>query len=365
MIKLIKHDYFFIISIIALIALSIVYPNKIPYYPHYVDWETIIVLSGLFLITTGLKESFFFSFISRKLITRVKYERSLGLVLVLTTAIFSSFLTNDISIMIMIPLTLSLKEKINNDINKIIVLEIIAANIGSLLTPIGNPQNIYIWHKYGLTFFNFTLTMLPLEIILILLLLGLARLVIRKKPLIIKNNTGKDKIRKPLLLVSLLSLIGFITLIEFKLSGYGLITLAIIYLLFFRRVVIKIDWSIIMLFIFLFIDIHVISEIEGVKSLILSLNITKTYPLFLAGILSSQAISNVPATFLLSQYTTNWKVLAYSVNIGGNGTLISSLANVIALKLNKTSGIIKDFHILSFLFLILSAVAGYIILLLF
>ncbi len=365
MIKLIKHDYFFIISLVALIALSIAYPAKISSYPRYVDWQTIIVLSGLFLITTGLKESLFFSFISRKLITRVKYERSLGLLLVVTTALFSSFLTNDISILIMIPLTLSLKEKINNDINKIIVLEIIAANTGSLLTPIGNPQNIYIWHRYGLTFFNFTLTMLPLEIVLLLLLLGITRLVIGKKALIIKNNTGKEKIDKTLLLVSLIALVSFITLTEFNLSVYGLIVLALVYLSFFRRVVFKIDWSIIVLFVFLFVDIHVISEIQAVKNIILSLNIKKTYPLFLAGIVSSQAISNVPATFLLSQYTANWKVLTYSVNIGGNGSLISSLANVIALKLDKTSGIMKDFHILSLLFLVLSSIAGYAILLLF
>ncbi len=363
MIRFIKHDYFLIIASLLLIILAILYPHKIANYPRYVDWQTIIILAGLFLITTGLKESFFFSSLSQKILNSIRYERNLALVVVIITAVFSSFLTNDITILIMVPLILSLKERINNDINKIVILEIIAANTGSLLTPIGNPQNIYIWHRYNLSFFPFIKTMLPLEATLIFILLIVTALTVRKKPLSLKATKTEETIKKSLLLTSGISLISFIVLIELKLSLYAFIILIIIYLIFFRKIITKIDWSILLLFIILFIDIHLVGDIKWVKGTIVSLNMKKASSLFLTGIVSSQILSNVPSTFLLSQHTYNWRVLAYSVNIGGNGSIISSLANVIALKIDNSPYLKIRFHLYSFGFLAISGIAGYILLL--
>ncbi len=351
-------DFFFWISIIVLFLFSVLNPEAIRDYPAYVDWKTISLLAGLFVITTGLKMSNFFYSLSKRLVKRVHHESTLAFLLISISAVLSMFLTNDVSILIVIPLTLGLSEVINNDIGKLIILEIIAVNVGSLLSPIGNPQNIYIWHKWQIPFFDFILKMLPLFAVSFILLLGFSLATVKRNPLsfrAIKNDEGTNR---SLLLVSIVSFIVFIASEEFYSALYVLPVIIAIYLLFFREVLKKTNWSLIILFVVLFIDIHMISGLSIVDRLLRSLRLDTVRNLYISGILLSQIISNVPATFLLSDYNVDWVVLAYAVNIGGSGIVIGSLANLIALKLADSKNMFARFHKYSLLFLFLSAAAG-------
>ncbi len=353
-----KIDYFFLAAIIVLVFFTAIRPSGIKYYPEYVGWKTISLLTGLFIITTGLKMSNFFYDLSRKMVKRVRYESTLAILLVSLSAIFSMFLTNDISILIVVPLTLSLSEVIKNDTGKLIILEILAVNTGSLLSPLGNPQNIYIWHKWHIPFFEFILKMLPLFIGLFLLLIVFTFIVSKKITLSfhsVHNNTGTDK---KLLVTSLVSFVLFIVSEEFHISLYILPVIILVNAIFFREVLKKTNWMLIVLFAVLFIDIHMLSGLPVVDRLLVSLNLGSVNNLYCTGILLSQMISNVPATFLLAEYSGNWVPLAYAVNIGGSGIVIGSLANLIALRLVDSKNMFMRFHKYSFLYLLFSVGIG-------
>ncbi|RKX80945.1 MAG: anion transporter [Spirochaetes bacterium] len=356
-------DYFLLASLGILFVFICTMPFKIRHYPSYVDWKTISLLSGLFVITSGLRLSNFFHYLSKQMVKRVRHENTLAFLLISIAAIFSMFLTNDISILIIVPITLSLSSTIKNDTHKFIILEIIAVNAGSLLSPIGNPQNIYIWHKWHIPFFKFILHMLPLFTLLFLLLLVFAHLTTKKTPLRYHRKNNNIAVDKKLLVVSVISFILFIVSEELKITLYVLPAILGIYLIFFKKVIKKTNWSLIVLFVVLFIDIHLISELNIIKNLLSSIKPGRTDNLYFSGILLSQIISNVPATFLLANFNVNWKVLVYSVNIGGAGIVTGSLANLIALKLVDSKKIFAKFHIYSFIFLILSTGIGFLLIL--
>ena len=273
------------------------------------------------------------------------------------------FLTNDISILIVVPLTLSLSSIIKNNIDKLIILEIIAVNTGSLISPIGNPQNIYIWHKWHISFFVFVLKTLPLFLVLFLLLLLFTLVISKKVPILYHSTNNNLKTDKKLLLVSVVSFILFILSEKLNLAVYLLPVIIGVYLVFFKSVLKKTNWSLVILFIVLFIDIHMLSNLTIINKLMHSLNLGQTVNLYFSGIALSQIISNVPATFLLADFNVNWVVLAYSVNIGGAGIVTGSLANLIALRLVDSKKIFLRFHIYSFIFLFLATGAGFLLLL--
>ncbi len=357
-----KIDFFLCISIIVLFLFSGFSPYKIRYYPAYIDWKTISLLTGLFIITTGLRMSNFFYSVSKKMVKRVRYESTLAFLLVSISAVFSMFLTNDISILIVVPLTLSLSKVIKNDIGKLIILEILAVNTGSLLSPIGNPQNIYIWTRWHIPFFEFILKMLPLFATLFILILIITWVMSKRTPLsfhTVNNNVQTDR---KLLFVSIASFIIFVVSEELHVVFYVLPVIFLVYLIFFREVLKTTNWSLVILFAVLFIDIHMLSDLSLIDKLLRSFKLNNVYNLYSSGILLSQMISNVPATFLLADYNVNWMVLAYAVNIGGSGIVIGSMANLIALRLVDSKIIFIRFHKYSFLYLLLSAGAGIILL---
>ncbi|KAA0011030.1 MAG: DUF1646 domain-containing protein [Thermoplasmata archaeon] len=130
------------------ILLTIVYPEKVKEYPYFVDWKTILTLAGLLVISTGIKESGYFYHAFRQILVKLKTERALVLFLIFLSALLSTFLTNDVCLFIVVPLTLALQKILRNNIIKMVIFEAIAVNVGSLLTPIGNPQNLFLWHIF-------------------------------------------------------------------------------------------------------------------------------------------------------------------------------------------------------------------------
>ena len=160
--RTLQGDRFFQLLILVGIGLSFFVPFAPKSWPAAIDWHTIITLSGLMLLTKGVELSGYFDVLGRKMVRRFATERRLAMFMVLAAALLSTFLTNDVALFIVVPLTITLKRLCEIPVNRLIIFEALAVNAGSLLTPIGNPQNILIWGRSGLSFAGFIAQMAPL-----------------------------------------------------------------------------------------------------------------------------------------------------------------------------------------------------------
>lgn len=311
-----------------------------------VDWKTIVTLSGLLIITTGIKESGFFNWLAYKILKRLHNERTLALSLIFTSFLLSMFLTNDIALFITIPLTLSFQSLANNDYSKLIIFEALAVNSGSSLTPIGNPQNIFLWHQWGIGFLAFVFQMLPLMAVFIPILI-LYTIFFFPNRLITISNQQAPLVQRFLFIASAFWLIVFVGAIEFRIYFYFLPVIVLFYLWLNRTVVFKADWRLIALFLLLFVNIRLLFFFKDGFPFLKHQTFTCDSSLLLSAAFLSQLISNVPATIFLTHLTTNYKILAYGVNIGGNGLFIASFANVIALGFIKKRNKYRRFHLYS------------------
>ncbi len=362
LVNFIKKEFVLFIFIFLLILLSAWNPSQIINYPFFVDWQTVLALTGLLIITTGIKESGYFSFFSNKLLSRLKTERSLSLFFILFSALLSTFLTNDITLFIVIPLTISLKDKIKNDITKLVIFEAISVNIGSALTPIGNPQNLFLWHKWNISFMKFIVDMFPLVVLLLGILLIFVLIVFPDKEIKFVNNENYYlRGEKTLFKLSAGLLIFYVIFLEIGYADLILLLIVLLFLLFYRRVLLNVDWLLLLLFIIIFIDFHLISNISFIAETMKIFNFHSDKNVFFFSIITSQITSNVPASVFLSKFSHNWHAITYGVNVGGNGLVIASLANIIALRMIKSRHVWIKFHEYSIPYLIISGGIVYIL----
>jgi Na+/H+ antiporter NhaD/arsenite permease-like protein len=234
-----------------------------------------------------------------------------------------------------------------------IIFEAVAVNVGSSLTAIGNPQNIFLWYKWGVSFPQFTVHMLLFTLLLLSLLFFMVFISFKSKS--IDVNIYENKVvDKNLFFISILLLAFFIISFEFEKELYFLLIIALLFLVKDKDIVLKADWSLILLFVFIFIDINLITQIKFVHAYLTSFDFSNPYVLIVSSSIFSQLISNVPTTILLSNYTENLKILAYGVNIGGNGVFIASFANIIALGFIKDKSKYLLFHLYSVPFFLVS-----------
>jgi Na+/H+ antiporter NhaD/arsenite permease-like protein len=359
--KIIRRNGLLFVALAALAVLESLTGKPLRRFPAYVDWNTIITLAGLLLITTAIKESGFFYWLAYRISKRIGDERRLALFLIFASAVLSMFLTNDIALFIVVPLTLSLQKISGGDYVKFIVFEAIAVNAGSSLTAVGNPQNIYLWHQWGISFPLFFKEMLPLGLILGFWLYLGARWVFPVQT--IHSSTAQPlKVHRPLFWISAVLFVLFIISVELDYDGYFLALLFVYYLLMQRDVIKRADWGLILLFVVIFVDVHLLYRLEAINRFMQSLQLDKTPVVFAAGALLSQVISNVPATILLVNYSAQFKWIAYAVNVGGNGLLIASFANLIALRFVRNHRKYWYFHRYSLLYFFVTAVSVYVLL---
>ena len=358
-----KNNTVYVIFGALLIVLTALYPHFIVQYPKFINWQTIATITGLIIVTTGIEMSALLDGFTLYMVSRSENELFLAMRLVFLTIVLSAFITNDISLFIVIPITLRIQKFIKNDVKRIIVFEAIAANTGSALTPIGNPQNIYLFHVWHIGVWKFIVSMLPMFIVLISVIFAFVLLFFGKKPLdISEENTEKRIKNTPLFVTSVIFIALYFLLMSRTVYIYILLLLIVsVYLLFFRDVFKNSDFMLILLFCLMFIDFNVISRIPIIKSAVYALNLKNAKTLFLFSLFMSQIISNVPASVFVSVYSSNYGIIAYGVNIGGNGFIVASLANIIALRLSKKN-IFGEFHKYSVPFLVITAIIVCIIL---
>ena len=296
LIDFIKDEIVFSISVIlAIISCFFVRPNT--NYLNYINWDTIILLFVIMLIVEVLKNLSIFEIVVRKLLTKVGNARGLVFVLVFTCFFSSIFITNDVSLIIFVPFAILALKKVDR-IDLIIFtvsLQTIAANIGCMVLPIGAPHNIVMYTVSKIPFESFFLLLLPYVIVSVIFLVALSLFV------------SPDKIELP-------------QMREIKVNRQD----------FFRKVFLGVDYYLLLTFIALFVLIGNLVNIPFFTQIFEKWIIGNEV---IWGIIASQVISNVPAAMLLSGFSTNYEAIIVGINIGGLGTLIASMANLISYKI--------------------------------
>lgn len=356
------RDRFLHLLVLLGVALTLFQTEKIMQFPLFVDWDTIITLLGLLMLTKGVEVSGYFDFVGRKMINAIDNERRLALFLVMAAAVLSTFMTNDVALFIVIPLTITLKKLTSLPVTRLIIFEALAVNAGSLLTPIGNPQNILLWNKSGQSFLHFIGQMAPLALVTLVALLIVTGFCFPSRSLKKTANNQGYPFQKRLLASCGVLYVVFIACVDLGLALYGLLAVILCFLLLARKVLLRIDWPLILVFIVMFIDVRLIVGLDVLQPVFARINGLPDYGQYLLSIGLSQVISNVPATILMINYLPSGPLLAYAVNAGGFGLAMGSLANLIALRMANDRKIWLKFHFYSFPFLLFSGLTGWFLL---
>lgn len=323
------EEWLLLASAISLLITSI-YLRRIPSYSTD-DFRVLYILFVFLIIVRGLEESGFLTGLARV------FEASGSAVfkLVCLTAMLSVFVTNDIALIVVVPLTLSLEIERKGTA---VIMETLVANAASSISPFGNPQNIFIYYTYGISPMDFILAIAPFSIISTALIVLISYLTFRGKI----ASTGEFRGLNRSSHFYLLSFLLFaMSMLRFLPLWIGIIPL--IYALLIDRNSLKIDYLLLATF-FVFFG--------------LTDNISKIFSIgggnvFLYSALSSQLISNVPSALLYADFTGNWRALLWGVSVGGFGTMIASMANLIAYRFYRTGlgnewKFLLRFHIWSF-----------------
>src|ERR1035437_2103568 len=215
---LLKQEAVLFVLLILFIFLTAFMPGYMSQYPDFVGWKTIITLLALIITVTGIKESGYLEKIAGQMLVNIHDERSLALVLVFPSIVLSAFLTNDIALFIVVPLTLCIHSILNKDPVKIVIFEALAVNAGSSLTPIGNPQNIFLWNKWGISFASFIIKMLPLVLLMVVVLSVFIIIVFKKNRLKIAGDTVKISVKTKLGILSFIIMLLFLISLQFKME---------------------------------------------------------------------------------------------------------------------------------------------------
>ena len=314
-----KEIIFFISLILAIISCFFVKPNLD--YLNYINWDTIVLLFFIMLIVEILKNLSIFEILVRKLLVKVKNTRGLVLFLVFTCFFSSIFITNDVSLIIFVPFAiLALRKVDRSDLVIITVsMQTIAANVGCMVLPIGAPHNIVMYTVSRIPFGSFFLLLLPYIIVSVAFLVAVSLFV------------PKDGIALP----------------EFR-------KIDVSYDNFLKRVFIGIDYYLLLTFIALFVLIGNLENIPFFNALFTTWIVGNEV---LIGVAASQVISNVPAAMLLSGFSSNYEAIIIGINIGGFGTLIASMANLISYKI-----LVREFRQLKVKYLIVFTVLNVVLL---
>ena len=326
-IEFLKKECVLVIAVtLALLSSFISIPKM-----SYIDFNVLILLFNLMVVVAAFKELKVLDSIAIGLLKKCNTYTSISLALVFITFISSMIVTNDVALITFVPLSIVIVRKANINVLKIVIFQTLAANLGSSFTPMGNPQNLFIYSFYNLSPIDFFKITLP---IVVLAVLFLVLLVFKDKKMNLSLDLEDVKIdnKRDVYLFGglfLIILLSVFHVIDYKVTF--LITIVMV-LILNKKLFSQVDYSLLITFIGFFIFVGNISTMDVVKNFMEGiLNSPKST--FLASVLSSQVISNVPATMLLSGFTDHFKELLLGVNIGGMGTLIASLASVISYKI--------------------------------
>lgn len=356
-------------GLLAVISAFIVPPSVA--YLKYIDYRVLALLFGLMLVVAGFQSIGFFRYLGDRLLAKASCTRHLCLLLVFLCFFSSMLITNDVALLTFVPFAVMLFAMAGEAklLIPVVVLQTIAANLGSMLTPIGNPQNLYLYSTYAFSPADFVLHMLPLSALSAGLLL-LCSILLPNRPLAApagQNSSPAVKIPAAGKLIAYTLLFLVCLLCVFRLISWPVMLVILVCAVFFldKKLFRSVDYFLLLTFVCFFLFIGNMQRIPAISDLLRSLITGRE---LLLGALFSQCISNVPAAILLSGFTDQALPLLYGVNVGGLGTLIASLASVISYRLYSGSrnarkgAYLKVFTLYNVLFLVVLYIAARILL---
>jgi len=356
-----KNEIVLIVSAsLALVSMVVIPPDK--HYFAYINPAVLILLFCLMAVVTGFRKMGVFFYISSEIIKKTNKSRIISLALVLLCFFSAMLVTNDVALLTFVPLTIELfKHTYKKKLIFIIVMETIASNLGSMVTPIGNPQNLFLYAYYHMNMSSFLKIMLPLGLVSLLLVTAVTAFV--------KNDTLRAHLsgppitfhKKGTIFCALLFLVCLLTVFHVISNVICLFVIIVGVAILDRTIFRNVDYSLLLTFVCFFIFVGNIGRIDAVKIAITSLLHGRE---LLVSALICQGISNVPAAIMLAPFTKHTAALIKGVNIGGLGTLVASLASLISFKLYaktpdaKIGLYIGVFSVINFAFLAVFLVLG-------
>jgi Na+/H+ antiporter NhaD/arsenite permease-like protein len=321
----------FISGILAVISCFFVTPDS--QYIGYVNFRVLAILFSLMLVVSALIRIGTFDYMTNRLLGRIHSEKYISLLLVVLSFFMSMLLTNDVTLVTLVPFAVNVLKAYKDRRRTMytLILMTVSANLGSMLTPIGNPQNLYLYSEYHIKLSKFILLMLPYSAISLLLLI-ISVFILNKTDKTLDTAVTKDIAAPKALPMAVYSILFVICLLTVSNVLNYLIMLGIVALVIFiidKKAYKNVDYGLLLTFIFFFVligNLGRISIIHDTLSVIIEKNVTLT------AILASQIISNVPAAMLLSAFTDKGTALVIGTNLGGLGTLIASMASLITYK---------------------------------
>lgn len=297
----------------------------------FIDYKVIFSLFGLMLLIQGFEQVGLLRFVAQKLLHFSKNSRQLVQLMIVLSLVGSMFLTNDVAILTLLPIYLKLLSVLPKFKGRFLgsVLIIVAANLGSSFFPFGNPQNLYLYDYYHVPLGQF-LAWMSLVLLVSIISLGFLTLLVAKDSFEEIDLEDNQFDQRETFLLTALMLIMILVVLD-VLPYQWVIPLVALVVLFYRRELFKdVDYGLLATFVCFFIIVGNIGEADFIKHFLQGLNGKQIY---LAGLGLSQVISNVPAAFLIAPFTSNQQAVILGVNIGGLGTLLASLANLIGYNL--------------------------------
>lgn len=354
--EFVKKNVVMVVALIAAaITMCIVLPDRA--YLDYFDFKTLTCLFSVLAVVSALKNIHFFYVLARKTVEIFHTARSAIIAIVCITFLGSMLIANDMALLTFLPLGYFVLHRTNKEkyMAFTFIMQNIAANLGGMLTPFGNPQNLFLYTKFSIPNGEFLQIMAPPFFFSVFLIILSCFLFVKPEPLILQG----ERMTLPPLRSAIYMVLFFLAIvIVFRIIPYYIGGAIILITLCFldRKALKEVDYPLLLTFVFFFIFAGNMGRMEGIRNFFSALLNKNT---FLVSTLSCQFISNVPSAILLSQFTENYPSLLLGVNIGGIGTIIASLASLITLREygkhnpGKTKKYLLEFSAFNFGFLIL------------
>ncbi|MBQ8804431.1 MAG: anion permease [Tyzzerella sp.] len=331
-----KEAVLCIAIVLAIVSSFFVHPDK--EYIGYIDFRTLAILFCLMAVMAGLQQIGLFKYVAEKLLKMVRHIRGLVFILIMLCFFSSMLITNDVALITFVPFTfivlnMILGEKAEKLVVPVVVMQTIAANLGSMLTPIGNPQNLYLYGKTTMNFGEFIFFMLPYTVVSFLVLAVWCLFFKYKgeKKVILELHalTSLGTYKKQLIVYGLLFVLCLLTVAHVVPYLATLLIVLLVVVFMDKGVLGKVDYALLFTFVGFFVFIGNMGRVPAFNAFIQEIIVGNE---ILTSAVASQFMSNVPAALLLSGFTNQYELLIVGTNLGGLGTIIASMASLISFK---------------------------------
>ena len=328
-VSFLKDNAVLMIAILAAIVTSVIVPPDKEYLGYF-DFKTLACLFSVLAVVCALRNIRFFYTLAKAIVRKFRNARVAILALVYITFIGSMLIANDMALLTFLPLGYFILHTTKKEkyLAFAFIMQNIAANLGGMLTPFGNPQNLYLYSKFNIPDGEFVSIMFPPFIVAIVLITVCCLVFVKNEPLEIEEKAASLPIGRVIIYLALFA-VAIMMVFRFMPYQIGLIIIPLALLFLDRDALKQVDYGLLFTFVFFFIFAGNMGRIEAVRSFFSYLLNINT---LIFSAMSCQFISNVPSAILLSQFTDNYRELLLGVNIGGAGTLIASLASLITFK---------------------------------